>query len=191
MRNPLAVVAQAGHGRRVLFGQETADGAVEAHRQAVHVAGAAGMEELRELFTLVEHQVVMDAVDALRVEQAGNGSRIGPTKRNVGDPMRYPRAEVVRRRDVSQCATLHDDEVVGDTLHLLHLVGTIDDRTARHGVGMEQGLQEGAFGDDVQAERRLVEHEQFGALRQAERQVETRARSPRDSWLTFWLACTL
>src|SRR5512142_1254291 len=106
------VRGSGGRGYRVLLCQEAVDRTIEAYREVVDIARAACSKEVGEVLALIEHKVVVHAVDALLVEQTRNDASIRTTERDVRDPVRYARSEVVGRRHVTQGAAFHDDEVV-------------------------------------------------------------------------------
>src|SRR4249919_4399263 len=141
---------------------------------------AAGAQEFGEVFILVQHQVVVQAIQPLQLQQARHGSRIRPLERNVGHPVRHACAELVGRRHVHQAPALEDDQVVRHALDFFHLVRAIDDGAVVGRIAVHQRFEERPLGDDIQAERGFVEHQQFRPLRQREREVETGAFAARE-----------
>ena len=74
-------------GRDVVLGEECVHRSVQAHRHALHVAGTRAAQEFRETIVLVEHEVVVQSVDALAFQQAGDVGGVRSLERDVRDPV--------------------------------------------------------------------------------------------------------
>src|SRR5690606_41626651 len=81
LKRSLMVVSSGRDRRGVVLGKEGVDGAVQADRHRLNVAGAGFAQEALEALVLVQHQVVVQAVDALRLQQARHGMRLRPLER--------------------------------------------------------------------------------------------------------------
>src|SRR3569623_1193382 len=163
----------------MVAGQNGIDGAVERHRHRLDRARALRPQEAGKGLALVDDDIMVDAVDLAVLEQAGDRVAFGALEGNVGDPLGDAVAKSVGRGKARQRAALQHDQRIGEPLDLVDLVRAIDDRAIVIADLGDQRLEQALARHHVAPERRLVEDEELGRLRQRQREVEAGAFAAR------------
>ena len=72
---------------------------------------------------------VVQAIDALHLQQSGHAGGVGALEWNVDNPVADACAKIVGCRHIFQLTAFQDDQIVGNAFDLFHLVRAVNHRT--------------------------------------------------------------